>query len=510
MSGILLHPTSLPGRFGIGEIGGAARTFIDFLSETRQGIWQVLPLGPTGYGDSPYQCFSAFAGNPLLIDLRDLAAAGLLSRDRLRKTPHFSDDSVDYGEVIRLKGAMLEEAFDRFASGRSAAEAEDFEGFVRRHAGWLEDFSLFMALKEAHGGEAWHLWAKDLARRDADALVRSRREMARAIESQKFRQYLFFTQWEALRRYCHERGIRIMGDIPIFVAHDSADVWAHPEFFRLAADGSPAFVAGVPPDYFSTTGQLWGNPLYRWEVLERTGYSWWVERLRSTLLLVDLARLDHFRGFEANWEIPGTDATAEHGRWRKGPGAKLLETLRRDLGELPLVAENLGFITDEVEVLRQQFSLPGMAILQFAFGTDPASPGFRPHNYSRNLVVYTGTHDNDTTVGWWTSSGDGDSTRTSEQILAERDYCRKYLWTDGAEIHWDFVRAAMASVADVAIVPLQDVLGLGSDARMNLPGRASGNWRWRFREKDLTGPLRKRLLELTTLYERATDARTNS
>jgi 4-alpha-glucanotransferase len=502
--GVLLHPTSLPGRFGIGEIGAEARRFVDFLAGTHQGIWQVLPLGPTGYGDSPYQCFSAFAGNPLLIDLAELAEEGLLGKGDLARAPLFPEDQVEYGAVMAFKEPVLEKAFECFDKRGSPKNRQAFERFCHEQATWLEDFSLFMALKAAHGGSAWPRWEAGAARREPGAVARWRKEAAHAVASQKFRQYLFFRQWADLREYCHKRGVRIMGDVPIFVAHDSADVWAHSEFFKLAADGSPAFVAGVPPDYFSATGQLWGNPLYRWDVLERSGYAWWVERLRSTLALVDVVRLDHFRGFEASWEIPGGDATAERGRWVKGPGAKLLETLRDALGGLSIVAENLGFITPEVESLRQQFQLPGMAILQFAFGAGPHEAGFRPHNYSRNLAAYTGTHDNDTTVGWWTSTGEGDSTRTKEEIKRERDFCSRYLASDGTEIHWDFIRAIISSVADTAIVPLQDVLGLGTKARMNLPGRPSGNWRWRFTGTALTPAISDRLSELTVLYGRAT------
>jgi 4-alpha-glucanotransferase len=503
VSGILLHPTSLPGRFGIGELGAEARAFVDFLAGAGQSLWQVLPLGPTGYGDSPYQCFSAFAGNPLLIDLLELAQDGLLEKRELDAAPVFSEDRVEFEPLIAFKGVLLAKAFSSFEARASASERERFEAFCAAEVLWLEDFSLFMALKEANSGRPWIDWERSLAQREEHSLKHFRKEERGAIAAQKFRQYLFFKQWADLRRYSHSHGVRLMGDVPIFVAHDSADVWSHPEFFRLRADGTPAFVAGVPRDYFSATGQLWGNPLYRWEALEQAGFSWWVDRLRAILALVDLVRLDHFRGFEANWEIPGGDETAERGQWVKGPGAKLLKALKASLGGLPLVAENLGFITKEVEELREQFGLPGMAILQFAFGNDPSGTAFRPHNYPKALVVYTGTHDNDTTVGWWTSGGETDSTRTRSDVRSERDLCRRYLGTDGEEIHWDFIRAVLASVADTAIIPLQDVLGLGSDARMNLPGRPSGNWRWRFVKGALTPSVRERLLDLAVLYGRA-------
>jgi 4-alpha-glucanotransferase len=500
--GILLHPTSLPGRFGIGELGGEARRFVDFLAASGQSLWQVLPLGPTGYGDSPYQSFSAFAGNPLLIDLADLAAGGLLDPRALAAGPSFPEDRVDYEHVIALKSRLLDQAFDAFERAGHPGLTARLEAFRQKEAGWLEDFSLFMALKAAHGGKAWNAWPKDLAQREASALEAYKKDAARAIRAETFRQFLFFAQWQALRERCHSRGVTLMGDVPIFVAHDSADVWAHPELFRLKADGSAAFVAGVPPDYFSATGQLWGNPLYRWDVLERSQFSWWIERFRRTLGLVDLVRLDHFRGIEAYWEVPGGEATAEKGQWVEGPGARLLSALKSALGGLPVVAENLGFITPAVETLREEFELPGMAILQFAFGTDPASPGFRPHNYPRKLVAYTGTHDNDTTVGWWTSTGEGDSTRSPADVEAERDVCRRYLGTDGSAIHWDFIRALYASVADVVIVPLQDVLGLGSEARMNLPGRPSGNWQWRFGPTALSPKIAERLKEFTVLFGR--------
>jgi 4-alpha-glucanotransferase len=502
-SGLLLHPTALPGPFGIGEIGAEAHRFADFLHASRQGLWQVLPLGPTGYGDSPYQCFSAFAGNPLLVSLERLAKDGLLTGSDLKKAPAFPSDGVDYGAVIDFKRPLLEKAFERFEKKARPEQREDFEKFQRDSAEWLDDFALFMALKAARGGEPWNAWEEQLVNREPEALARARQTLAREVRSRAFAQYLFFRQWEELRGRCHALGVRIVGDLPIFVAHDSSDVWAHPDLFHLAADGRPAFVAGVPPDYFSATGQLWGNPLYRWDVLAKTGYRWWIERFRATLSLVDLVRLDHFRGFEACWEVPGDEDTAVHGRWAKGPGATLFEAVEAALGPLPIIAENLGVITPEVEVLRERFGWPGMAILQFAFGSDDPLDGFKPHNYPRDRVVYTGTHDNDTTVGWWTG-GVGDTTRKPEQVEAERALCRKYLGIDGREIHWDFIRAVLMSVADTAIIPLQDVLGLGSETRMNLPGRASGNWRWRFEASALTDGVRDRLREMTEMYGRAT------
>ncbi len=503
-SGVILHPTSLPGRYGIGDLGPEAYRFVDFLAGARQGLWQVLPLGPTGYGDSPYQCFSAFAGNPLLVSLERLVEQGWLSPSDLSGAPAFPERSVDYEAVARIRLPLLDRAHQRFRKRAGPRERRAFASFCRRQRAWLDDYALFAALKDAHGGRAWPEWDRDLARRRLSALAGARRQWADAIQSRKFAQFEFFAQWAALRQHAHERGVRIMGDLPIFAAHDSADVWAHRELFHLGEDGQPTHVAGVPPDYFSATGQRWGNPLYRWPAMRKTGYRWWIRRFRAVLDLVDVVRVDHFRGFEAYWEIPASEPTAIRGRWVKGPGASFFRAVEAALGSLPIVAENLGVITPEVEELRTRFGFPGMAILQFAFGTDPQGPSFRPHNYSRDLVVYTGTHDNDTTRGWWTSAGAADSTRSPEDVRRERDFCRRYLGFAGdGEVHWAFIRAVMASVADTAIVPLQDVLGLGSEARMNLPGRPTGNWRWRFRADDLSAELQDRLAELSLLHDRA-------
>jgi 4-alpha-glucanotransferase len=410
---------------------------------------------------------------------------------------------VDFGWVIQYKLPLLKKAAENFHVRALLARRENYEEFCRQNASWLDDYALFIALKEAHGGEAvWNKWNRDIAARQPDALARVRKRLVAEIAIEKYVQYQFFKQWSELKTYCHERGIQMMGDIPIFVAHDSADVWAYPELFRLEPDGSLSAQAGVPPDYFSATGQLWGNPLYRWNVMAEKGYSWWIERFRSALQLVDIIRLDHFRGFEAYWEVPAGETTAINGRWVKGPGTELFEAVQNALGDLPIVAETLGVITPEVTALRDRFGFPGMGILQFAFGTDPQSPEFKPHNFRRNFVVYTGTHDNDTTIGWWTSQGVGDSTRTAENIRAERNFTRKYLGTDGSEMNWVLIRANLASVADMAIIPLQDVLGLGSEARMNLPARPSGNWQWRFTASQLTPAIRERLREMVQLYDR--------
>ena len=501
-SGVLLHITSLPARFGIGDLGASAFEFADFLASAGQKLWQVLPLNPTGYGDSPYQCFSAFAGNPMLLSLERLRDAGLLDASDLARSPAFPEDSVDYGRVIEFKLEALRRAAQAFLGDGSHVDRAAFESFCESERAWLDDYALFMALKDQHRGAMWTTWATALRRRDSQVLKAWSGKLAPQINAFKFWQFEFFRQWAKLKDYCELRGIHFMGDVPIYVAHDSADVWSHPELFQLDQSGNPAVVSGVPPDYFSTTGQLWGNPIYRWEVSAASGHKWWIERFRAALTLFDIVRLDHFRGFETYWEVPAGETTAIHGRWVQGPGEEFLAALQNALGALPIVAENLGVITPPVEKLRTQFGLPGMSLLQFAFGTDPQGPSFRPHNYSRDLVAYTGGHDNDTTVGWWTS-GTGDSTRTAEDVRQEHEFARAYLnFHDDTEIPWVMIRAVLASVADVAIVPLQDVLGLGAEARMNLPGRVSGNWKWRYRPGDLTNDLSARLKSLTAMYDR--------
>ena len=494
-SGILLHPTSLPSPFGIGDLGPEARGFVDFLADAGQTLWQVLPLGPTGYGDSPYQCFSAIAGNPLLISLEDLGVP-------FRTPPAFPDDTVYFEEVIPWKTQALNEAAAHFQSHATPEQRWEFDSFCQSQAHWLDDYALFMALKLRDPSCIWTTWEPDIRAREAEAMERYREQLRPVIETQRYLQYVFFSQWNALRRYAGDRGIRIMGDLPIYVAHDSADVWANPAYFRLDEDGNPIAVAGVPPDYFSATGQLWGNPIYAWNVLEIDGYAWWMNRFRAVLQMVDLVRMDHFRGFEAYWEVPMPASTAEHGEWVKGPGAKLFRVAREVLGDLPLVAENLGVITPEVEQIRFEFGFPGMSILQFAFGSDPQAPTFRPHNYPREVVAYTGTHDCDTTVGWWTSEGHGEDTRTPDEIRKERETTKAYLNTDGNEIHWTFIRALLASVADTVLIPLQDVLGLGSKARMNQPATLGGNWRWRYRKDQLSPAMAHRLSGMTKLYDR--------
>ncbi len=497
-----MHVSSLPGRQGIGDLGQPAYEFADFLAGAGQKLWQVLPVNPTGYGDSPYQGFSAFAGNPLFIDLEAIREQGHLTRADLEGAPVFPSQLVDFGAVIHFKLDALGRAARHFLAHATLSERQEFDAFCRQNSSWLDEYALFMACKGVHQGAVWTNWEPGIRQRDAAALEKWRARLAGEVEMFKYCQLEFHCQWNRLKTYCHERGIRIMGDIPIYVAHDSADVWAHPELFQLNEQGEPDAVAGVPPDYFSATGQLWGNPIYRWDVLANSGYGWWIDRFRAALNCFDMVRLDHFRGFEAYWEIPAGSATAATGRWVKGPGAHFFHAMKAELGELPLVAENLGVVTPEVEALRNEFGFPGMSLLQFAFGNDPQAPSFRPHNYFRGLAAYTGGHDNDTTVGWWTSAGAGDSTRTAEDVLKERAFTRTYLGFENEPIHWVFIRTVLASVADLAVIPLQDLLGLGSEARMNLPGTVKGNWKWRYRTGELTQKLQDRLRELTRIYDR--------
>ncbi|MGA3105636.1 MAG: 4-alpha-glucanotransferase [Terriglobales bacterium] len=502
-SGILLHFTSLPGRFGIGDFGPCAYEFADFLHAAGQKLWQVLPLNPTGYADSPYQCFSAFAGNPMLLSLERLRDQGLLHESDLARAPKFPDGSIDYGPVIEFKMSALRRAAENFFANASHSDRPAFDQFCANSRAWLDDYALFMACKDAHAGVMWTLWDPPIRQRTPQALGEWSAKLATEIRAYKFWQFQFFQQWEKLKSYCQQRNIRLMGDVPIYVAHDSADVWSHPELFYLDEMGRPTVVSGVPPDYFSATGQLWGNPIYRWDLLAANGYKWWIDRFRASLSLFDMVRLDHFRGFESYWEVPGAEKTAVNGRWVQGPGENFLSALQNAFGPLPIVAENLGVITPSVENLRHQFGLPGMSLLQFAFGNDPQGPSFRPHSYSRDLAAYTGGHDNDTTIGWWNSSGAGDSTRSPEDVRKEHDFARAYLnFQDDSEINWVMIRAVLASVANVAVVPMQDVLGLGTEARMNLPGTVSENWKWRYRPGALTADLSTRLRTLVSLYDR--------
>jgi 4-alpha-glucanotransferase len=482
-AGILLHPTSLPGPHGIGALGPDAFRFLDFLAEAGLTIWQLLPLGPTGYGNSPYQCFSAFAGNPLLI--HDPAPS-----------PEFPAHRVDFGRVLAHKHALLRPASD------AVVPDDRYREFVENEADWLEDYALFMALKETHDGVQWTEWEPGAALREPVALDAWRERLQSLVEHHRRVQWLFFSQFHELKRAAADRGIRLMGDLPMYVAHDSADVWAHRSLFKLDERGHLLVQAGVPPDYFSETGQLWGNPIYDWEVMRHREYDWWIRRMQAAFALFDLVRIDHFRGFEAFWEVPGSEPTAVNGQWVEGPGADLLGAIATALGPVPIVAENLGVITPDVEALREQVGYPGMSVLQFAFSPGEQPSTFLPHRYTRDLVVYTGTHDNDTTLGWWTAAANGDSTRTDEDVTSERGFAMRYLDTDGTDMPWTLIRAAFASVANTALVPMQDVLSLPSDARMNLPGRPDGNWEFRFSWDQVTPEIAARLADLVDLYQR--------
>jgi 4-alpha-glucanotransferase len=495
-SGLLLHPTSLPSPFGIGDLGPSAFEFIEALAESGQRWWQMLPLGPTGYGNSPYQSYSSYAGNPLLVSLEVLRDEGLLSPSDWADLPELPEDHVDFEAVIPLKTALLRRAF---AHAKPMPEA--FGAFVSEHAHWLDDFALFMALKETHGGAAWTDWETSLVARDPGALATAREKLEESVRFYQFVQYVLGRQWSALKAACARHQIGLIGDLPIFVALDSADVWARPDLFWLDDHGQPTFVAGVPPDYFAATGQLWGNPLYRWEAHAAEGFAWWIARLKAQTDRVDLVRLDHFRGFEAYWEIPAGSPVAATGRWAKGPGTAFLEAVRDGLGDLPIVAEDLGEITAEVYALRDRFELPGMRVLQFGFSGERGTDFHLPYSYVPHCIAYTGTHDNDTTVGWFTDPPRGTAAERAE-VLAERSWARKLVGAKGDEIHWDVIRAAFESVADTVIVPLQDVLGLGSSARMNVPGRPDGNWRWRTRPGQFRPQSRDRLAELTAVAGR--------
>lgn len=503
-SGILLHVTSLPSPYGIGDLGPSAYEFADFLAGAGQGLWQMLPVVPAGHGYSPYSSPSTFAGSPMLLSPDLLLKEGLLSSEDLGSVPTFPLEWVDFQKAIPFKQDLLMRAFAAFEAGRGAITRAEFDAFREKHAAWLADYALFETLKEANGGVEWTEWPKALAGRQAKAMAAARAEHARAIEMQEFWQFLFARQWSALKTYCNERGVRIFGDLPIYVAQDSADVWAEPHLFHLDKAGRAKVVAGVPPDYFSETGQRWGNPIYRWDVMRKNDYAWWRRRMARILELVDVVRLDHFRGFEAYWEVPASEPTAVKGRWVKGPGEDLFESLTRQLGELPVVAENLGVITEGVTNLMARFGYPGMAIFQFAFDTD-ASNEFLPHNYVPSLAAYTGTHDNDTFVGWWT---DTQTTLDAEVVARAKSYCREYLQLGHhgeREIHWHAIRAVMGSVAALAVFPLQDVLGYGADARMNVPGKSSGNWGWRFAPGVLRAEHGQRLRYLARVYGRLSD-----
>lgn len=489
-SGLLLHVTSLPSYGGIGDMGPAAFQFADFLTAAKQRLWQVLPLSPTGYGNSPYAAMSAFAGNQLLISLEYLSDWGWIDGERIANLPG-RQGNVDFDLVAQKKLPLLLEAAHNFLQRKPEGQWQNFERYCEANSYWLEDYALYNVLRQNFNTGAWNHWPKEIAQRHPDALNRIRQENAGAITAEKVLQFAFDEQWRSLRRYCSDRGIRIIGDVAIFVNYDSADVWTHPDLFDLDENLQPVRVAGVPPDYFSKTGQRWGNPLYKWEILEQRGFDWWINRIRRAHSLYDIIRLDHFRGFEAYWSIPAQDETAINGEWVKAPGAKLFASLRDALGELPFIAEDLGLITPEVDLLREQFELPGMRILQFGFG-DRGAHNYLPHRYVTNTVVYTGTHDNDTTRGWWESAA------TDKERLA----VEQYLGSSEKGIVWPLIRTAARSVADICLFPVQDILELGSEGRMNTPSRPHDNWSWRCPEGALTAEVSEKLAALTEVTDR--------
>jgi 4-alpha-glucanotransferase len=471
--GTLVHPTSFPSKYGMGDLGREARTFIDFLNDTGQTIWQVLPLGPTGYGNSPYASYSAFAGNHFLISPDILAEKGLLNKTEVKKAELPVTSRADYDGAYSKKNELFRIASQRFYDSMTSKDKARLSRFKETNRVWLDDYCFFIACSKAHGRKSWNQWPAGLAQRNPAEMKAFRKEHADEISYQAWMQFEFFEQWFDLKAYANEKNVRVVGDIPIFVDHNSADVWGNPKYFEVDKQGNRKLVAGVPPDYFSETGQLWGNPLYKWKELEKNGFSWWVDRFRQMFELYDAIRVDHFRGFDAYWEVSASEKTAQKGRWIKAPGKKLFETIKKELGELPVIAEDLGVMTPAVEKLRDDFQFPGMKILQFAFDSDPVN-SFLPHNYTQNCVVYTGTHDNDTTLGWYQSASG-----------SEQHCVREYTRSDGSDIHWELIRLGMFSVADQAIFPLQDYMNLDTSSRMNTPGTVQDNWLWRYTEQML-------------------------
>ncbi len=490
VAGVLLHPTSLPGKYGIGTIGKEALNFVDFLEHSGQKLWQVFPLGPTGYGDSPYQSFSAFAGNPLLIDLELLLKDNFLSDEDLAAYPHFDDYNIDFGKLIKAKNEILYKAYN---NSKNKIQLDEYNNFCKKNAEWLEDYTLFMAVKDYHNGKLWTEWEEDIAFRLKGAVNKWQTKLKNEIDYHKFVQYIFHKQWENLKNYANSKGIKIIGDIPIFIAYDSVDLWANKHLFSVNEKGKLLSVAGVPPDYFSPTGQLWGNPLYKWDEMEKDNFLWWQKRIKKVLEFVDIIRIDHFRGFDAYWEIPGNAPTAETGKWVKAPGHKFFSTIKKEMGDLPILAEDLGIITKSVEKLRDDFNFPGMKILQFAFGNN-GEKKFLPHNHIKNCVVYTGSHDNDTTKGFF------EKEKQSGSGIFE--WAQKYLDFYNDNLTLKLIKTAYASVAKFVIIPMQDILNLGSEARMNFPGKLGGNWTWRFTWEQVENTLPQEYKELTVIYER--------
>lgn len=488
--GTLVHPTSFPSKYGVGDLGQEAKQFINFLQETDQSIWQVLPLGPTGFGNSPYASYSAFAGNHYLISPDILAEKGLLDESDIAKAIQPITTTVDYETAYRIKNDLLKLANTRFYSSLTGSTKTKFELFKEKNKVWLDDYTLFIACSKAHNKIPWNQWDPELAQRKPSAIKKFKKEHANEINYQTWLQFEFFNQWYSLKQYANDKNIRVIGDIPIFVDHNSADVWGNTDLFEIDKKGNRTLISGVPPDYFSKTGQLWGNPLYRWKQMEKNGFSWWINRFKQMFELFDAIRVDHFRGFDEYWEVSADEKTAEHGRWMQAPGTKLFNTIRTKLGELPIIAEDLGVITPTVEQLRDNFNFPGMKILQFAFNSDSKN-NYLPHNYSQNCVVYTGTHDNDTTIGWYNSATE-----------LEKHRAREYTRNDGSDIHWELIRMAMLSVSDQAIFPLQDFMNLPSEHRMNIPGTAKNNWEWRYTNEMLTSIDQNRLQYLVDASNR--------
>ena len=489
-SGILLHPSSLPGKHGIGSLGKEAFRFVDFLERAGQKLWQVLPLGPTGYGDSPYQCFSSVAGNPLLINLDLLYEQGLLTTYDMKHVPKFPVGEVDYATVIPFKFGKLEKAFTNLQKSDNHELKADFESFCHENASWIEDYAMFMALKNYHNHRPWQEWEPQYLNREPEALDHFKNEHAHQVGFRRFIQYLFFRQWAAVKNYANSKGIKIIGDIPIYVSADSVETWTQPEIFLFDERKNPVRVSGVPPDYFSKTGQLWGNPIYNWEHQKHTDFAWWKDRIRANLQVCDIVRIDHFRGFSEFWAVPFGEETAINGEWWPCPGHELFESLKREFGELPIIAEDLGVITDDVVALRERFGFPGMKILQFAFDSGEDN-NYLPHTYDKNFVVYTGTHDNDTLASWY-----------KEASVDNKKTVREYLGHKPENGNWDLIRLAHASTANMSVIPLQDYLGLGSDARMNTPGTTQGNWKWRFKPGDLNNNLAHKMGKMTKVYGR--------
>lgn len=489
-SGILLHPTSLPGKHGIGTLGIEAYKFIDFLEKSKQKIWQIFPLGPTGYGDSPYQCFSAYAANPYLIDLDQLVEYGLLTKEEIDLVDLGSSNYIDYGKIYYNKLPLLKKAFDNYKKDNNKLKFI-FNKFKEKEAYWLDNYALFMALKDYFGGVSWTEWEDEVKFREEKALNEYKNKLEYEIEYVKFIQFIAYKQWLEVKEYANNKGIQIIGDIPIFVAFDSSDAWANPEIFLFDKDKNPVKVAGVPPDYFSATGQLWGNPLYDWDYIKKDGYKWWINRIKFNLNIADIIRIDHFRGFESYWAVPYGEETALNGQWEKGPGIELFEKIKDELGDLPIIAEDLGILTDEVIELKNNTGFPGMKILQFAF--DGSNDNiYLPHMYEENTIVYTGTHDNDTTNGWYWKLSD-----------SERWYIRNYLDIENdVNLNWNLIKQAWRSKANIAIAPIQDFLGFGSETRLNTPGLAAGNWQWRLEYGMLNDELIEKIADITKLYNR--------